>query len=226
MDTVRGRGEGVGRVRRWMWVVGIVLMAIAPGAWARDVDGRLGVGLRAGGSFLSQDVDPGVEGNGGPMAGLHVFYGASNTRLLGVSIEWEGHQIEQMDLACNGCDLGNAVVVSVLPTAHFRNLDLGNFVPYLSLGLGVNVNRFNESVRFSESCPGCTITPKHTVALKIGGGADYFVTPNLALNGEWGWKVNAGETKSDLRQVGRDRLTLRDYRLNTFSFLFGFRYFY
>ena len=207
------------KVRRWSSVVALFLIALATDVWAQAVDGKLGVGLRGGGAHLTQIVTSDLEGEFGPAANLSVFYGASPTLLFGVEVEWQAHTL---NFDCEHCDIGNAVTVSVRPTAQFRNLDLGAFVPYLFVGLGVNVNRFNAD----EECPGCTIKSKNTVAVKVGGGADYFVTPGLALNGEWGWNINASKATYDVAIGGRNLRQTDGYHLNAFSLLLGLRYFY
>ena len=207
------------RMSVWSSAVALLLVSWATGAWAQEVEGKLGIGLRGGGAHLTQIVTGDLEGEFGPVANLSVFYGASPTLLYGVEIEWQAHTL-QFD--CEHCDIGNAVTVSVRPTAQFRTLALAPFVPYFVVGLGVNVNRFNAD----EECPGCTIKAKNTVALKIGGGADYFVTPGLALNGEFGWNVNASKAKYDVAINGRSLRGTDGFHLNAFSLLFGLRYFY
>jgi len=209
-------------MRCWSGGVALLLAALATDAWARDVDGKLGIGLRGGGAHLTQIVTGDLEGEFGPAANLNVFYGASPTLLLGVDIEWQAHTL---NFDCEHCDLGNAVSVSIRPTAQFRNLDLGAFVPYLFVGLGINVNRFNADEGLA-SCPDCTIKAKNTVALKLGGGADYFVTPGLALNGEWGWNVNASKADYNVAIGGRSIRQTEGFHLNAFSLLIGLRYFY
>ncbi len=207
------------KMRGWAGGVALLLVGFATDVSARDVDGKLGIGLRSGGTHLTQIVTADLEGEFGPAANLNVFYGASPTLLLGVDIEWQAHTL-QFD--CEHCDLGNAVTVSVRPTAQFRNLDLGPFVPYLFVGLGVNVNRFNAD----GGCPGCTIKTSNTLAIKVGGGADYFVTPGLALNGEWGLNLNTSNADYDVAINGRTYRRTDGYHLNALSLLFGLRYFY
>ena len=207
------------KMRRGSVGIALLLVGLATDAWARDVEGKLGIGLRGGGAHLTQIVTGDLEGEFGPAANLSVFYGASPTLLFGVEVEWQAHTL---NFDCEHCDIGNAVTVSVRPTAQFRNLDLGAFVPYLFVGLGVNVNRFNAD----EECPGCTIKAKNTVALKVGGGADYFVTPGLALNGEWGWSVNTSNADYSVAIGDRTYRRTDGYHLNAFSLLLGLRYFY
>jgi hypothetical protein len=192
---------------------------------AQNIDGKLGVGLRGGGGHVTQEVTEDIKARFGPIGEINVFYGASPKLLVGVDLSWESYYLL---LPCEGCRLGEATVVSVIPTVQYRLVDIGKFFPYVSLGLGINVNQFNESDRFGRTCTGCGgIDTKNTFALKVGGGLDYFITPNFALNGAWSWKINTSSNAGYDVRVGETSLVRSDdYRLHAFSLLFGFRYFY
>jgi opacity protein-like surface antigen len=210
----------------WQWMsILIASFVFIPHIWAQNVDGKLGVGLRGGGGHVTQEVNEDVKARFGPVGEINVFYGASPKLLAGVELSWESYHLL---LPCEGCRLGEATVVSVIPTVQYRLVHIEKFFPYVTLGLGINVNQFNESDRFGSTCTGCEgIDTKNTFAFKVGGGLDYFVTPNFALNGALSWKVNTSTNAGyDIRVGGTSLVQSDDYRLNVFSLLFGFRYFY
>ncbi len=97
---------------------------------------------------------------------------------------------------------------------------MGAFVPYGTLAVGININSFDED---SIIAP-LQVEPDNTFALKVGMGADYFVTPELALNGELGWKLNSGDTEFSLPGV-LPTGTL-DTDLSAISFIAGVRYYF
>lgn len=59
-------------------------------------------------------------------------------------------------------------------------------MPYLSTGMGININSFSEAA----GTP--TIDVSNTFAFRLAGGMDYPLTSNLALNTEVAWKRNRG----------------------------------
>lgn len=174
--------------------------------------GDFGVGLRAGPSFYTQDLnsDPGffpVEGDTGPILSFQGFYRADQWWTVGLALEYETH-----GAAIVGFDVGDVDTVTVLPYVEVRPWN-GTVVPYAIAGLGGNFNSFRES---DECGPPCALDVDDTLAVRVGGGVDYFVTNALALNAELGWKLNSGEAEDSIGDTF-------DVELNTLSVLFGGR---
>jgi hypothetical protein len=109
-----------------------------------------------------------------------------------------------------------------MPFYEIRAPNWGKFSPYQVLGFGININSFDEDQAFCVATYGsaCEFDPVNTVALKVGGGFDYFITPFLAFNTEIGWKFNSGEASV---QAGGTTVAFEDYDANVFSILFGIR---
>ena len=95
---------------------------------------------------------------------------------LGMMLEWESHGID-------GPRSGSVDTITLLPVnLEYRPGHFGNFIPYFTTGLGVNIN---------------TKDVKDTFAWRIGGGIDYALTnlvqgapKGLMLNMEAAWKRN------------------------------------
>lgn len=189
---------------------------LVPEAGAQNVQGKWGIGIRGGATFLSQDVAEDVEGKTGPIVSGNILYGISDILSIGFNAEWERHGVEVI-----GVDLGDATTVSLIPFAEWHAVGLGALSPYFSLGLGFNINSFSRSdfgkLAFTK------LDPKNTLALKIGGGADYFATRNLALNAEVGWKANSGEADACSPFVG---CGTDDWKMSAISVLLGLRYYF
>ncbi len=47
----------------------------------------------------------------------------------------------------------------------------------------------------------CEVEPDNTFALQIGGGVDYFIKDNIAINGELVWKLNSGDVEISVSGV-------------------------
>jgi len=211
--------------KAWFQVVflgaGLLFICPTPDAFAQNIRGKWGVGLRVGPSILTQDVSGSIEANTGPIISGNILYGLTDNFSMGLNLEWETHQAESVG------DIGDINIFSLIPFIEFRPGGRQAFSPYASLGIGININSFNEeSGLFCVTTIGsgfCKIEPENTFALKFAGGFDYFVTPNLALNAEIGWKLNSGD--SDVKVSGVGTIS-DDFRASVFNLLFGLRYYF
>ncbi|HLG30905.1 MAG TPA: outer membrane beta-barrel protein [Candidatus Brocadiales bacterium] len=206
------------RVLSLVFILTAFLFCLETETNAQNIQGRLGIGVRGGFSVLSQDLAADTEGKIGPIISGNITYGLTNIFSVGLNVEWEKHKVNDKP---TGFNFGDENTISVLPFAEIRSTGLGgnrNLLPYAFFGLGININSFSES---SDVAP-VEIEPENTLALKIGVGADYFVTPNLALNAEAGYKLNSGDVDF---KIGGFTLGTDDNEISTFSLLFGLRYY-
>jgi opacity protein-like surface antigen len=127
-------------------------------------------------------------------------------------LEWERHSVDQESPSL---DLGHQDTVSVLPTVELRPVRFGPIRPYVNMSLGVNVNSFGES----SGIAGNSISPSNTLAWRLGWGADYMITNQLALNAEMAYKRNDGHaTINGVRN--------NDWNASSFGFLFGVKMYF
>ncbi|MEW6440379.1 MAG: porin family protein [bacterium] len=189
----------------------ITLLALAVFfcAAAANAESRFGVGLRAGPSVFSQEVfEADVDQEVGPVVAGDLLYLVNNWFAFGLSAEWETHSYQAGDL-----DVADNWTVSVYPFAQFR----GPYSSYVFLGAGYNFNSFDldgpEELEVDDS-----------LALKAGFGWDIFVSDNIALNIELGWKYNRG----DMDLVAADGTTtfVDDLNMSVITALFGVRYYF
>ena len=180
-----------------------------------------GLGLRGGMGVLTQDILQGSsQGALGPTLSGEALVIINNFITAGLNIEWEIHQVDR-----GGVDRGEATTISLIPFYEIRVPYWGDFSVYQVLGVGININSFDEDQAFCTATYGstCEFDPVNTVALKVGGGFDYFITPFLALNTEIGWKFNSGEASV---QAGGSTVAIEDYDANVFTVLFGLRQYF
>lgn len=158
-----------------------VLMSVAPvrsqaAEWVHEGmadDGRITMGLRVGPSFMTQSSGVSTVG---PALNFQGMYGLNKWFRLGMMLEWENHSID-------GPRSGGVDTITLLPlNLEYRPGHFGNFIPYFTTGLGVNINTKDVS---------------DTFAWRIGGGVDYALNnlvqsapKGLMLNMETAWKRN------------------------------------
>jgi len=213
-------------------------------ARAVDYNGRWGIQLQGGVAALTQDVATDLTAGKDPVISARLFYGVGDSALsaplngladffflsateraypllLGVNLEWEEHRIKDK---VTGLSYGKIHTLSLIPYAELHATGYESFSPYVLLGLGLHFNGFNESTELTAQCTSsgvtCSISPKKTVAVEFGGGADYFVSPRLALNMEINWKYNSHGV--DTENIAR--ADLQRFKTSHASFLLGLRY--
>ncbi len=145
-------------------------------------EGKITAGFRVGPSFATQDSGVSTVG---PLLNFQGMYDINRWFRIGMILEWQRH----------GVDVGSGGVntVSILPVnLEYRPGHFGPFVPYVTTGIGVNVNTHDVSDSF---------------AWRIGGGVDYALTnlvstapKGLMLNVETAWKRN--HASGDLSTMG------------------------
>jgi hypothetical protein len=173
------------------------------------------LGLRAGAAIPTSKVLENI-GNGtsvGPLVNAEALYTLYDWVRVGLMLEWHQHSIDFW-----GPKFGTLSVFSILPTVEFlpnrkirENLGLGSFIPYVSLGTGVNVHSFsndNETANNGGSF-------SSTFALRLATGFDYPITSRWAFNTELAWNRDSGTYKLNGREA--------DFNASTLNLLVGVR---
>ena len=132
-------------------------------------------GFRVGPSFITQ---PSFLNTTGPALNFQALYGLNRWFRLGSMIDWERHGLEGRS--------GSLDTITLLPLMlEYRPGHFGGLIPYLSTGIGVNIN---------------TKDTKDTFAWRTAGGLDYALTnwfsgapKGLMLNTEVAWKRNSAD---------------------------------
>ncbi|MBU6479112.1 MAG: outer membrane beta-barrel protein [Nitrospirae bacterium] len=178
--------------------------------------GKFVLGMRAGFAPVTQTVSEGPDlrtsTDVGSLVNFEAMYSLNHWLLVGMMLEWERHGMSEERA---NTDLGHQDTVSVLPTVEVRPVKFGSLVPYANMSFGVNVNSFGES----RAIRGTTISPSNTFAWRLGWGADYMFTKQLALNTEMAYKRNDGHAT-----INGDRVN--DWNASSFGFLVGVKMFF
>ena len=208
-------------IARWGLAGILVISALAIGSQAKAEEwkmeqggieqGKVVLGMRAGFAPLTQSLTNEFRSSTdvGSLVNFQALYSLNKWLLAGMMLEWERHgvSVEQTSI-----DLGHQDTVSVLPTVEVRPVKFGPVVPYANMSFGVNVNGFGGNA-------GNQISPSNTFAWRLGWGADYMLTKQLALNTEMAYKRNDGHATVS---GGLNN----DWNASSFGFLFGAKLFF
>lgn len=148
----------------------------ADGGWVHEgmaEEGRITGGFRVGPSFTTQGSGVSTVG---PLVNFQGMYGLNKWFRAGMMLEWENHGVDAPGT-------GSVNTVTLLPVnLEYRPGHFGNLIPYVTTGIGVNINTHNVSDSF---------------AWRVGGGVDYALTnllpgapQGMKLNVETAWKRN------------------------------------
>jgi len=176
--------------------------------------GQWVLGARAGFSPLTQSLTddiPQISTGVGPLVNFQTMYSLNTWLLVGLMLEWERHGVS-VEGPFGDVDLGHQDTVSVLPTVEIRPIKFGPVVPYANMSFGVNVNSFGEDIP-------ARISPSNTFAWRLGWGADYMLTKQVALNAEMAYKRNDGHAHTNAGRID-------DWNASSFGFLFGAKVFF
>ncbi len=204
----------------------VTIILNATTTYAQDIPGRWIVGIKGGSGFLPDEIVRRTDGKPGPIVSGTIAYSPIDLFSLGINIEWEAHKLEP------GVS-GNFTTVSLIPFTEIRLNVSRVFIPYASLGVGININ--SQTDARIKSCIGsfvgpgfaifpCNLEPDNSFALKVGGGIDYYISEALALNTEIAWKMNAGDAELCVEGSGCPGTV--DFDANVFMILFGIRYYF
>jgi opacity protein-like surface antigen len=217
MSSLANRGWRV----MHLLLIGVLLVGLgASHSWAQDTTmkdggieaGKWVLGMRAGFAPLTQTQSDPIRSSTdvGSLVNFEALYSLNTWLLVGMMLEWERHA-----MSAAGIDLGHQDTVSVLPTIELRPVRLGPITPYVNMSFGVNVNSFGES----SDIGGTTISPSNTFAWRLGWGADWMFTKQLAANAEMAYKRNDGHATID-------GVRINDWNASSFGFLFGLKMFF
>ena len=203
-----------------LMLFGVLLLGVVPDQAQAEMQnggiepGKFVLGMRAGFAPVTQTTSDSLNTSTdvGSLVNFQGMYSLNNWLLVGMMVEWERHSMSGLRF---NTDLGHQDTVSVLPTVEIRPVKFGQLIPYANMSFGVNVNSFGESSAIS----GTTISPSNTFAWRLGGGVDYMLTNQLALNTEMAYKRNDGH-------VTVNGVQINDWNQSSFGFLVGVKMFF
>lgn len=173
------------------------------------------LGLRAGVGIPTQTVlnNFGNRTSVGPLVNFEALYALREWVRAGIMFEWHRHDID-----LGGPQFGALNIFSLLPTVEFRPTrewmrDRGVewFIPYASLGTGINFHSFSNAPPLGNAA----VSFSNTFALRLASGLDFPITSHLAFNTEVAWNRDSGSYKL--------RGAEADFNASSLNFLIGLR---
>ena len=178
--------------------------------------------VRRGASLFTYDLTQGTRRDPGPIANGMVLYSLDPYWNLGIMSEWENRQVTGSRIEEN-----KATALSIFPFLEFH-YQAGRLSPYINFGAGINFNTFDDDENVATLCGvlgvgACDFSPEDTIAARVGVGADFFISDQLAVNIESAWTRNSGDIS--LKIAGATAAT-RTFNRDSTEALIGFRYYF
>ena len=172
-------------------------------------------GFRAGIAIPTQKVleNPANSTTVGPLANVEALYALREWIRVGIMFEWHRH-----DIKLGGPEFGTLNIFSLLPTVELRptreamrDRGIKWFIPYASLGTGINFHSFSNSFGLGNT----PVSFSDTFALRVASGLDFPLTSHLAFNTEIAWNRDSGTFKVNGAET--------DFNASTLNLLIGLR---
>jgi len=173
------------------------------------------LGLRAGVAIPTQKVLENLGNNTsvGPLVNVEALYALREWVRVGIMFEWHQH-----DINLGGTQFGTLNIFSLVPTVELRptreamqDRGIKWFIPYASLGTGLNINSFSNAARLGNT----PVSFSNTFALRVASGLDFPLTSRWAVNTELAWNRDSGTFKVNGAE--------NDFNASSLNLLIGLR---
>ncbi len=220
-------------------ILSVILIMASTSASGEDINikGKFGFGMIGGVAIHRGDViDKGTytgpgsdlgssDADNSGVYGFDIFYGFTERIALDLTMTYR-----KTDIKVDGSEWGDVKTISLIPSIQFRYPLSQTVTPYIDVGMGININSFNESSSFNANNE--DVIMDNSLALKIGTGLDFFARENLILNVALDWIYNKGDTVSNVTEdtvingttVNKGRYRSWETDLSGFNLMFGIRY--
>ena len=229
-----------------------VLFLFASTAMADSIKGKFGVTARGGATYMFDSewtdeaiaswnkaydgiLDKDINAGWGWTAGGGFMYGITDNLAvdfdviyLQTTLEGSGsygtRQSELLAIRNRDFNIGTAKTVDFALGAQWRFMPKSRFVPYVGAGVDVMWNHLSLDNEFKRGVAvEADVDP--TFGGHLSAGADFFITPNIALNAEIRGLLS---TKGDItfQAPGSPELELVEYNPSNISAFLGIRFFF
>jgi hypothetical protein len=173
------------------------------------------LGLRTGVAITTSKVLDNLANHTGvgPLVNFEALYALREWVRVGIMFEWHRHNIDLW-----GPQFGTLNIFSFLPTVEIRptheamrDRGFAWFIPYASLGAGINFHSFSNAAQLGNA----PVSFSNTFALRLASGLDFPITSHLAFNTEAAWNRDSGSYKLSGAEA--------DFNASSLNFLIGLR---
>ncbi|MEI6609132.1 MAG: OmpA family protein [Deltaproteobacteria bacterium] len=216
-----------------------VSLLLAGTAMADSIEGKVGITARGGASYVfnseftdegiaanpgvNKDIKPGVGWTGG--GGL--MYGITENLAVTFDVIYLQTTLKMSD-AAQEYKFATGKTVDFSLGAQWRFIPKSRFVPYIGAGFDVLWNKLDIDDEFRNNrggVAGSSLDTATTFGGHLSAGADFFITPNIALNAE---VRGLYSTKGDitLKEAGNPDNKIAKYNPSNISGFLGIRFFF
>lgn len=221
-------------MKRIFFIIISALLLFSSTAMADSVAGKFGVTARGGaGLFLNSEftdaaaADLGVEGtikgDTGWAIGTGFMYGITDNLSVDFDIIYSQVSVKATPIGGNNQTLGTGKTYDFSLGLQWRFTPKKPFVPYMGAGVDFMINRFDLNNDYST--PGDSIDVNNSFGGHLNIGADYFLTPKIALNAEFRY-LYGGKADMTRKYPGDPDEVVATYNPSNFSGFAGVRFFF
>src|SRR5262245_43823557 len=208
------------RIRDGKVVSFVLCLLVAPVTWAQSQDSKWAFGARAGLAIPAGELNgfTGKAADTGILLNLDLMYKASSNWDIGGSVEYQNNKMPSISgpgTANGAFGQASITVLTLMAVGQYRFNRASKTSPYLVGGIGLNINWMGDDQA------GNSFDVDPSLAIKLGVGADFYVSKSTALNVEAGYKVNSS---SVTRFPPTGSSQSYDFNMSTLYLLGGVRF--
>lgn len=210
------------------------LLLFSNAGMASSVAGKVGITARGGvGYFLNNEftdtaaanwnVDKTIKGGTGWTGGGGIMYGITDNLSVDFDVIYSQVEVTMTPVGGSNAVFGKGKTIDISLGAQWRFMPKSAFVPYLGAGVDFMINKFD--LYDAYSTPGESLDVDNTYGGHLNLGADYFITPNIALNAEFRYLYS---TSGDMKRKypGDPEIVAATYSPSNISGFAGIRFFF
>lgn len=212
-----------------------LLLLLATTAMADSIKGKVGITARGGASYIfnsevadyfiaDADLEKDIKTDVGWAAGGGIMYGITDNLAVTFDVIYSEADVKVTFASTKEeMTMGSAKTIDFSLGAQWRFMPKSAFVPYVEAGFDILVNKIDPSDPVvAEGVTAIDVDSTYGGHLSIG--ADYFFTPNIALNAEIrGLYSTEGTISQKFGSLGMD---IAEYNPSNISGFIGIRFFF
>lgn len=210
------------------------LLLLAGTAMAESIAGKVGVTLRGGAAYVfdsqwkdvMQPARKNITAETGWTGGGGIMYGINDNLALTFDVIYLQAGLNAGTFSGTEYKIGTGKTVDFALGAQWYFMPKSRVVPYVGAGIDVmwNTLSLNTELETALNQSGLSLKIDPTYGGHLSAGADFFITPNIALNAEIRGLYS---TKGNIKlEYGVQSLDMGEYNPSNISGFLGIRFFF
>jgi outer membrane protein len=214
------------------------LLLLAGTAIADSIAGKVGITARGGASYIfnsewsdeiapyATELDKDIKPDIGWTGGGGIMYGINDNLAVTFDVIYLQTDLQASSVYGEEYEIGTGKTVDFALGAQWRFMPKSAFVPYIGAGVDVMWNdlSLNDELETMIGESGLSLEVDPTYGAHLSVGADFFITPNIALNAEIRGLYSS---KGDVNlKYGSTEVAIAEYNPSNISGFVGIRFFF